>query len=363
MKVKTITCHQVYNQGASLQEYALLRFLNDNGFQAEAIRYKPEYLSHHFSFFAVGNAKYNLPIIRQLFLLAKLPGRLIDLKRKKAFDEFEKKYIPTNPVRYRSNDELKKNLPLADAYICGSDQIWNSYFKNGKDAAFYLDFVPIDKLKMSYAASFATETIAEDLNKFVAEKVMRIEHISVRETSALAILEDLGITNGTQVLDPVFLLNKTHWMQFITPLKENYIFVYDFDCNPILKKMALEYKRRNNVKIFTVNKNIDYADKNFYLDGPEMFLSLMHHAKFIFTNSFHSVAFSIIFEKQFAAFNRTEHINTRVRDLLELFQMKNLISADTDIDGLEKFEYSSIQQILEQQIEKSKKFLLEIKKG
>lgn len=342
MKIKTITCHEVYNHGASLQEYALLKYLNNDGHIAEAIHYKPAYLSGHFNLWGIGNTIYNLPIIKQLYLLAKLPQRLLSLKRKKAFDQFHAQYIPTGKVKYISNAELKSNLPDADVFICGSDQIWNSFFQNGKDSAFYLDFVPDHKLKISYAASFAIDELDEIIKPFVKEKVNRLNHVSVRETSGIRILNDLGIKDVVQVLDPVFLLEKEHWMQFVFPVNEAFIFIYDFDSNPTLKKMALEYKSKHDVKIFTVNQNIDYADKNFYYEGPETFLSLMNYAHFVFTNSFHSVAFSLLFEKQFAVFDRNEKINTRMRDLLDLFHLNNLIKEPVDVERLNKINYQEI---------------------
>lgn len=362
MQIKTITCHQVYNHGASLQEYALLFYLNANGFDAMTIRYKPPYLSNHFNFLFLNNPKFDKPVLKQLYLIAKLPGRLKSLKQKKIFDKFSEKYIPSDKIRYTSNEELKNNLPLADAYICGSDQIWNSIFENGKDPAFFLDFVPSEKLKISYAASFATDTIAEDLKSFVKEKVSRINLISVRETSALTILNDLGISNAIQVLDPVFLLEKEHWNKFISPLDdEPFIFVYDFEYNQILKKMALEFKAYNNVKIYTINKDIDYADRNFFLQGPETFLSLMRNADFVFTNSFHAVAFALIFEKQFAVYDRSETINSRMRDLLQLFDLQNLIKDKIDVELLSKIDYKKISNALNLQIVNSRNFLLDIK--
>src|SRR5690606_30753264 len=152
------------------------------------------------------------------------------LSRKKAFDEFHTRYIPTDPVLYTGNDELKAQLPEADAFICGSDQIWNSFFQNGKDPAFYLNFVPDNKLKISYAASFAIDELADAVKPLVRENVMLLDAVGVRETSGVRILEDLGITGAEQVLDPVFLLDREHWIsEFVKPVPENYIFVYDFD--------------------------------------------------------------------------------------------------------------------------------------
>ena len=53
MKIKTITCHDVYNVGASLQAYALAAYLRKCGHEVEIINYKPDYLSNHFRLFWV----------------------------------------------------------------------------------------------------------------------------------------------------------------------------------------------------------------------------------------------------------------------------------------------------------------------
>ena len=360
MLIKTITCHKVYNYGATLQQYALLTFLNNSGAKAETINYTPDYLSGKFNFFTVSNQKYKANKLDKItYLLAKMPSRILLLKRRKKFDIFEEKFIPTTVNNYKTNEDLKKNLPEANVFICGSDQIWNSYFQNGRDASFYLDFVPDDKLKIAYAASFATDTIKEDIKDFVKEKVQRINRISVRETSALKILNELGISNVTQVLDPVFLLDKKHWMQFIRPFPNDFILVYDFDSNPLVKEMALGYKSKYNVSIYTVNKNIDYADRNFYLEGPEIFLSLTCYAQFVFTNSFHAVAFSLIFEKEFAVFERNEPINNRMRDLLALFDLNYLLKTEKNCSANIDIDYNSIRKKMNSLIHTSKNFLID----
>ena len=361
MKINTITCHEVYNHGASLQEYALLYYLNSNGHHAQTLHYKPPYLSGHLSLTVVSNPRFDKPILKQLYLVAKLPSRIKDLKRKKAFDLFSQKYIPTGNEEYTSNQELKNKLPIADAYICGSDQIWNSFFQNGKDPAFYLDFAPDDKLKISYAASFAIDAIDEDIKPFVREKVARLNAVGVRETSGVKILNELGLTDVEQVLDPVFLLESEHWAtKFVHPISEKYVFIYDFDSNPLIMEIALKLKQEKGYKIYTVNNNITYADKNFWLYGPEKFLSLIYHSQFNITNSFHAVAFSIIFKKQFCVVNRTDKINTRMRDLLGLFGIgKNLISKYSEFEKLEDINYLLIQPTIDKSISNSKKFLLE----
>jgi hypothetical protein len=363
MIIKTITCHKVYNHGASLQEYALLKYLNDLGLDAETIDYTPNYLSDHFNLLAVSNPRFGKNIfIKILYLVAKLPQRLPLLKRKKAFDVFEEKFIPSTSYNYKTNEELKRKLPDAEVYICGSDQIWNSFFQNGKDPAFYLDFVPDDKLKISYAASFAIDKIENDLKPFVKEKLERLNKVSVRESSGLTILSELGIQNGIQVLDPVFLLDGNFWEDtFITTIVENYIFVYDCDSNVKIKEIAKATAKKFDLKIFTVNQNIKYADKNFFKKGPEAFLSLIKSSKFIISNSFHAVAFSLIFNKIFFVVDRTENINTRMRDMMDMVDLTDLHLGVNEFKSFEdvSIDFKKVNKIISTKIIESKLFLRE----
>ncbi len=360
-KILTITCHNVYNHGATLQQLALLEYLKSLNFDVKTINYKPSYLSNHYNLWAVSNNKFQKNIfLKLIYLTLKLPARLLERKRKTNFDIFEKKYLDVLPKIYSNNFELNSNLPQADFYITGSDQIWNSFFENGKDPVFYLDFVPDNRTKIAYAASFAIDDIEENIKDFVRENVSRINNISVRETSGLKILEKLGITNAIQVLDPVFLLNSEYWQNnFVQTINQNFIFVYDFDNNIEIKKTALYLAKKHNLKIYSVNQNINYADKKYVFSAPNDFLSLIFNAKFVLSNSFHAVAFSIIFNKKFLVFNRSEKINTRMRDLLEILNISHLLineNQKTDIETI-NFDYETINILISNKIKVSKDFL------
>lgn len=69
MKICTITCHDVYNVGASLQAYALQTYLKSLGHDVKIIDYKPDYLSKHYRLDIVGN-----PQIRQAFSETGVPA-------------------------------------------------------------------------------------------------------------------------------------------------------------------------------------------------------------------------------------------------------------------------------------------------
>ena len=359
-KILTLTCHNVYNHGATLQQLALLKQLEAMGFEAETINYTPDYLNQHFKWTKVSNAFFAKNVLlKMLYWVLKFPSNLWNRQRKWRFDAFESKTLRIHPGKYTSNEALKNNLPEADAYICGSDQVWNSYFQNGKDPAFYLDFVPQDKLKISYAASFAIDAIDPTLQDFVREKINRLDWVSVREASGVQLVQDLGIENVTQVLDPVFLVEPAYWESFVKPFTARYIFVYDFDTNVTLHEFALQQAKARGLQIYTVNNNIRYADKNFYMHGPDIFLSLVHGAELVLTNSFHALSFSLIFQKPFMVFNRAEKINTRMRDLLVLFNLEYLLvdkSVEFNYNSF-NMDYSSINYIMETKIFESKLFL------
>ncbi len=331
MKICTITCHDVYNVGASLQAYALQAYLKSLGHDVKIIDYKPDYLSKHYRLDIVGNPKYDKPFLKQAYLLAKLPGRLHLLPRKRAFDDFTAKRL-TLTKRYASNDELKADPPEAEVYFAGSDQIWNPLFPNGKDPAFYLDFVR-QGVRASYAASFAVDEFPQELRKVTAQYLQRLDHIAVRESSGLGVLETLGITGAVTVLDPVFLLDREQWeVMADTPAecKKPYLLVYDFDNSAAIRKLAERLAAEHGWAIYSIF-DLPYAERCFSLCGPEAFLGLIRGAAFVLSNSFHATAFSVIFRREFAVVERTEKINTRMRDLTALLGLSDhMVSADAE---------------------------------
>ena len=359
MKICTITCHDVYNVGASLQAYALQTYLKSLGHDVKIIDYKPDYLSKHYRLDIVGNPKYDKPFLKQAYLLAKLPGRLRILPRKKAFDSFTAKYLDLTK-RYTSNEELKREPPAADVYFAGSDQIWNPLFPNGKDPTFYLDFVQ-QGVRASYAASFAVDEFPQELREVTAQYLDRIDHIAVRETSGLSVLKTLGITNAVTVLDPVFLLDRAQWEAMAEKperCEKPYLLVYDFDNSPAVRKLAERIAAERGLHIYSVFK-LPYAERCFPLCGPEAFLGLMQHAAFVLSNSFHATAFSVIFEKEFAVVERTEKINTRMRDFTAMLGLSDhMVTAETEIpDGT---DWTAVRRCLKDEIDHAKAYVDEV---
>lgn len=360
MQINTITCHDVYNHGASLQAYALQTYLEFLGHDVKIIDYKPDYLSGHYSLWSVDNPVYNRPFIKQLYLLAKLPERLLALRRKRKFDEFTHKFLRLTK-RYNSYEELKKYPPQADVYIAGSDQIWNTLFQNGRDAAFYLDFAPKCAKRIAYAASFATKDVAEDCRLFVSEMMKNFDYISIREAISIPLLVRLGRNDGIAVCDPVFLLSKEQWNHLLPNNEENitpYVLVYDSDNSSKIKEIACNIANDRGLPIYNVSAfKLPYASKDYWCSSPLDFVRLIRDAEFVVSNSFHATAFSMIFHRDFCVVNRTEAINERLFSLLEQYGLEDRLISD----GLKKIynsiDYKTVQSKIDGDIVISKKFL------
>lgn len=361
MKIKTLTCHNVYNYGAVLQEYALISYLKALGHEVEAINYQPAYLRSNFGFFIIENPKYDKTFIRWIYRALKFPIRMLLKGKQHEFNLFTQKFIPQTEVVYASNQDLIDFTPDADVFIVGSDQIWNPLVENGHDPAFYLDFVKADARKVAYAASFATGHLPDNHLEHITPWLNQLDAISVRESSAVSLLEEAKLKTEVQlVLDPVFLLDKQHWGSLQAPYQhpKPFILVYDFENDVNIKEQAKYYAELYDWDIIALNQKIDYADVNFFHKGPLHFLALMQSASMVLTNSFHGLVFALVFHKPFLIFNRQANINARMNDLLLSLNIADQALYTQRTEHLPTFDYTAIDRLLSKWINTSKQFIL-----
>ena len=363
MKIKTITTWADYNYGASLQAYALLAFLKNKGHEVELIHYLPPYQTRMYDYMWVNpeSKASRFLITRWAYRGAKFLQRMTTLRRKRIFDEFNFHSLPLSSEVYHSFDEIRRNPPEADVYICGSDQIWNVLYDAGKDPTFFLEFVPKGHKKVSYAASFSYLNIDETNRRRIANSLQKFEAVSVREYQGIELLKDMGI-DGTWVLDPVFLLPIEHWNSFSAKAKvdigkEPYLLVYDFEGNRQLKDAAIGYAKQHQLKIYSITdkRPLAYTHRNFNNVGPMEFVKMIAGCSAFMSNSFHGTAFSIMYHKPFYVFNRQRHsVNSRMESLLTLFGLKDRLiigkeSVESDIDwkNVERIKNAYLTQSLD----------------
>ena len=346
MKIGIITFTYGQNFGNKLQNYALLNVLS-NIYGNEIYTLK--------NFDQTTNKNTFDHIKKNTKLLFNLHHERARRKKQKIFDSFSENYLNyySIPLKINKTDELSD----FDAFVCGSDQIWNTMFPNGKDPAFYLDFAPKGSIKASYAASFATEDVLDDWKPQMKDWLHALDYISVRESSGVRIAQELGIIGAVQVLDPVFLLDASTWRNMASERPSYpYLLVYDFDGNKQIAQEAKRLAAQHKLRIVTLQK-LPYADRCIRDAGPREFLSLVDGASFVLSNSFHATAFSLIFQRPFMVYDRCENINTRMRDLMVTVGLSHRSSADAPID------WTTVQMRLDKEITASKAYIDSVLQG
>lgn len=90
-------------------------------------------------------------------------------------------------------------------------------------------------------------------------------------------------------------------------------------------------------------------------------MGLIKNANFIVTTSFHGVAFSIIFKKQFIYVGNMKTKNSRVGSLLDRLNLKNrMVFHSEDIKfPLSEINYKEVDLLLKREREDSHSFLFD----
>ena len=360
MKIAILTFFESENYGTVLQSYATQQYLQALGHDAELL-----YLKRMVNGASVHYAK---SIVKPTFF-ERLRYKAVSLLEKKniqnkreAFNRFRSEYLRVSKF-YESVDALKNDLDRYDLYISGGDQIWNPYHKVFS-LNYMLQFLPADKPRISYGSSFGVANIEDASVLSSMQACLRsYQAIGIREQSGVRIVEQMGL-EAQQVVDPVFLL-KDEWGHFVgkSPKKKKYCLVYALIGYPVEENKKIQaFAKAQNLDIVILPYNRKNCQNNFgkaFGISPEEFLNYIAHAEYIFTNSFHGLAFSIIFQKQFALLgcDSEEGIAKRERlvDLLEQFQIgdRSFKNAHSAID------YNVINELMQTKVSESKKYIKE----
>ena len=361
-KIGTITFHAPYNYGSALQATALQTFLENNGYEVDILNFYDKLDMRQYKLFRT-HYYFCPPIIYQ-----DLRAYNNNKGRKKSFEDFQNKFMHFTKRQFNNNEELKEIANDYDAFICGSDQIWNVACTKGVKKPYYLDFAKDSRaFTMSYAPSIAHTSIDEKYHKEFAEVVNNIDVISVREKTGQKIIKDITGRDAKVVLDPTLLLNGIDYEHFISKdiQTENFVYVYCLEYNKDVYDYAYQLAQKKELKLIYYRKTDIPKFKNAsnsFNTGPSEFLYYIKNAKYIVTNSFHATVFSILFKKQFITF-ATKRSSSRMVDFLTTLQLDSRLSvSNPDMDTL--IDYKKVQDLLDQLKQDSIDFLLgTLKKG
>lgn len=281
MKIDILTFSFAINRGAHMQCYALQTVLHNMGHQVEVIHIE-------------------LPS-KGLSLKGKIDKYILNRQNK----NFRKKYYRDITDVYYSAEELRKNPPIADVYIVGSDQVWNPSITKGFGIeSFFLDFVPDGCKKIAYAASFGSSiwtSLGKEKDNEIQQLIKQFNAVSVRELDGVEICEkEFGRKDVCSVIDPVFLLND--YSQIISDAIEdkNQVLCYPLYSTSEIKNVFLEISKDLGMTPVSFSRSIRGENiKLKIFSSIPTWLKTIYSSKFIVTNSFHCMAFCILFHKKF----------------------------------------------------------------
>lgn len=354
MKAEIITLQNIKNYGSMLQAYATQEIMKKVGFQTELIDYtrRDALFWNHI----LGYSKKDNIVIKILKTIILLPT---EIRYALLWEDFKKKNLISSKMKYSSLKELRKNIPVADIYCSGSDQVWNSGWNGGVLEEFFLEFAPKGKKKYALASSIGLGKFTEDESVEIQKYLKKFELISVREESAKTILEELGISNVVNVLDPTLTVDGSFWEKFIknTKKRKPYLLIYQLGKNNKLDKWANAIAKERQLEIVRICIRYDYIFRNgkpSLIPSFEEFLTLFKEADCILTDSFHASCFSLNFEKEFWCILPEEY-QGRIKDMLKKFCLSGRIIDDSfKMDKInEKIDYSQIKKLINFEREKT----------
>lgn len=340
MRIGILTIHDSPNYGASLQCFALWKYLTDEGYDCEVIDlHRP---GAHPDYAPSRRFKRCRPLHESLIAkLKRIVKRFVGQKpqsilyynmvTKKKFEEFNSLYKKSKP--FTNIDAFYKNPPQYDVYIAGSDQLWNPTQIYCIEP-YFLTFVQGGKKKkISFSTSIGITELTSIEKKKFKEWLKDFTAISVRERQAKLLLESFVEREVEQISDPTFLLTPFSWHSLANMPKsqEPYILYFALHLDKDLLNYCKKISEESGLHLYVLNQTQPEPIDNSYLAiknaGPKDFIGYIENANIVITDSFHGTVFSIIMgAKNFYSYiSSGNKRGSRIEDLLELYSLKNHI--------------------------------------
>lgn len=358
MKIGILTFHNVPNYGAILQTYALHQYLLCLGHDVSVIDFKckgngDEFLPELVKSNSVASnnfLKRALKILRFKFLEEKSYQ-----KKWKKFKQFSKQHIALD----NDINDIKNRY---DLLFFGSDQIWNPKITNGFEKMYFGATGSGKAVLVSYAASCGDfSDFSENERKEFCSLMENFDYLGVRESSLNEALIQSGIQSYC-VVDPTFLISSEQYECKLNLQKkpQKYVLEYALQKDPYLDEIAKKIAKSKNLKLIKIS-GYQYATKSIKTAGPKEFLEFLLGAEHVVTNSFHGVALSLNFEKNFNVVLPASR-KSRIFDILNYLNLTSRICSKSNLD-FEQIEYGKVNLKLIEIINESKKFIIQSIRG
>lgn len=355
MRIGILTYHRSHNYGAMLQAIALRFQLEKLGHEAYFIDYWPEY---HRQMYALLSFRDALAKLKVKTLISNI---LLRRKRQQKIEKilsFINHYIVPYCQPYCNNERY-------DIVIYGSDQIWRkqSGMSYRFNPVYFGENILQTEKHVSYAASMGIISMDEREKALLQKWLQKFSRLSVREKELQFVLEELGV-KSTLVLDPTLLLKDEEWDQLVPskPLvRDRYILYYRLQKKAFNERAIKKFASSHHCKLISLDGAVRLSQLNtFSTASPTEFLSLIKHAEYVFTSSYHGLIFSLIYKRPFFA-SFKENSGRAESILKSLGLSQRLLTPKTkNFGNIEDIKFDSIEQKIEDMKASSISFLKSI---
>lgn len=303
MKIALLTIWHVGNYGAELQAYATIKMLTSMGHDVTIIDIRE-------------NEKPGMSVKAKM---AQVISHITPAYR--SFNSFWEQFFPNKTRHYKSVEDLMSDPPEADVYMVGSDQVWNPDITQEKKLLYFLNFGAEDSKRISYASSFGTSVWSEEAvtTDNINQLLKRFSAIGCREQSGVNILKSRFGIDANRVLDPTLLFEA--YPELTGEIKQVKSLAYypltnypelDRYCESLAQRIGLELRNANETKHLT--NTIAWTRPSV-----QDWIRRIAEAEFVVTPSFHGLAFSLIYKRQFMVINHGSNPQrtARITDLLD----------------------------------------------
>lgn len=303
------------NYGQQLQCWALQQYLRKRGYDAFLIRSFArlkkntkwskrikQTIKNHLSEILFNTSLAYYPWVYRAF------KSTIDKEGyRRRFPLFRKTHLSMGRIYYLPAD-LINNPPVADAYITGSDQVWNYSLPAEVFGISFLHFGSKKTKRIAYAPSIAHNELSEDIKPVIKKYLQSFQSISVREASGVQLIQELGF-DVEHVLDPSMLLTADDYLNLAkdTNSKDN-VFIYSINyesANEVPFAEIQQYAIENNLPII-VTPGSGYLPAKELFEGVEYSYATIYdwiqhiaHSELVVTASFHGIVFAILLHRSF----------------------------------------------------------------
>lgn len=342
------------NYGSALQTWALHQALKKLGANPVLVDYCPDILKD----------KDPLNPFKNMWDKDEESRRMVELTMpaiKANFAKFDRFYHEkfNRTKQAYTAENFNDVMDEVDSFICGSDTIFCPD-EFGFDDGYYANYSCMRANAIAYAASFGDPHFKENDYEILSGRIKNFKAIGLREQMMIPYVSGHSKAPVQKVLDPTLLLTREEYDGIATDrlIGDPYILLYARRYNPAMEAYAERLAAENGWKIVEISLRATNAEKGhlmFYEAGVEEFLSLVKHAEYIVTNSYHGMIMSLQYQRDFVVFSR-EQCDTKIEEVLDMVGLRDRIL----VKGDEKFrdiDFDAVHRIISRERSDSLNFL------